>query len=807
LAIDGHGSGECSSIFIAGTEDFEGEYELQADRTYSDRAYYHDSTNYWGIHNLYIYFSDTLGGWCLADNPDGVSVQFRAQDEANTPDAITAEWQVCSPPSSGNVDDDGGKIGCNATFGWQPAPRIHASCYVPPPPPACGLVLVVGASTDDLQFAFQPGVGAGERPTFSHGDNAYLYFSQTASAWYIRCTYSDPPPVLRVLDEANTPDAITAEWQVCNPPSSGNEDDYGGEMRCNATFGWQPAPRVHASCYVPPRPPECRSLLVAGGSKFSLRRFDVLPGIGAGERVTYAENGVVPVNMFVFFCKTQGAWYISDHPDPDQSGTRLILRVLDKASTLDAITAEWEVCRPLDVGDDDSGNPTVQCNATFGWQPAPDVHTSCDLPVTHAWQNSSEVIVDQFRTAGAMDTQDCGVEPALPCRTVRWGAMRVKPGGTLFVHGSVGGGAYLGECSAGGIVINASLSVVGIGGAVIDCLGEPRFITFDGLAVRNSSGPAQLTLEALEVRNSNMTAVSSTSQLLVVNNCAFVNCSTIVGANVGSAISMVNEISTASLHLIASSFTNCGGPAVKAIALAVLTSCTFVGTTKCAFPPCTAVVVVNTPAPSFMGCNFTRTNGVQILPEFYLTQGQHSAALGHSQPRYQNMHTTITTHQGAVRLKQCNFNAAVEFAPHNGIGVLIPLIAEHCFFSVSFNIQASMSSISSAKLASCTFSQDAAMMFDSIDCNVTFVGCSFESGWVRGKCEMDGSAYIAFTQCTFLGGGFDMEIGDGAGAEIVFRHCNFSGSSIATKYGSKMHIYHFLSLIKCLHLFFFIQFL
>jgi predicted outer membrane repeat protein len=630
------------------------------------------------------------------------------------------------------------------------------------------LVLAVGAGIDDHQFNFQPGISAGERPSFVDGErDANLYFGQTSGAWYInqwpkgqqQQQQHQPPRHFRVLDEAKTPDAITAAWQVCDPPSSGDR------ISCNANFGWQPAPNVHVSCYVPPPLPECRSVLVAGAANISLQRFDVLPGIGAGERHTFGgwsgEHILYPppngtffwVATFLYFCKTRGDWYISYQP---RDGACAFFRVLAEAKMPGAITAEWELRPP---------RRQTQCNATAGWQPAPHFRTSCNLPVMHTWQDATEVAVDQFH-ADATDTQGCGVDLAPPCRTISWGTTRVKPGGTVFVHGGARGDIYLGECSAAGIVINASLAVVGIGGAVIDCLGESRLFTFDGLAVWNSSGPAQLTLEALEVRHASMTAVSSKSDL-VVHNCAFVNCSTAIHL----------EAIIASLYITASSFESYGGSPQVDVRSQADSGRPLAIDVKIAFKGCnfSGSVFTSDKAMNFTHCNFAESVIFNRVAE--MMSLEHCVFNGAF--RY-GIDENLWPYLPPLKIAHCNFYRAFgEQYDEQGL-----LSLEQCNFNSSVEV-----SPSSFSAVNCTFAPVAPLTFNPNNgkfcSDASFVGCNFGGGVNLGVGSAQGVTY-SVTHCLFVSKGFHVNVDDySGGIAMTFSHCNFSASSIAAV-GSKM---------------------
>jgi len=124
------------------------------------------------------------------------------------------------------------------------------------------------------------------------------------------------------------------------------------------------------------------------------------------------------------------------------------------------------------------------------------------------------VLVDNM-APNASDAADCGTGSAPPCLTIRHGVSRALAGATVTVRG---GRVYRGECGTGvapcrgmGIepLAGASLTVQGVGGAVIDCEGRGRAFRFNasmgesggGGGGGGGGGPATWRLAGLEIRN------------------------------------------------------------------------------------------------------------------------------------------------------------------------------------------------------------------------------------------------------------------------------------------------------------------
>jgi len=128
------------------------------------------------------------------------------------------------------------------------------------------------------------------------------------------------------------------------------------------------------------------------------------------------------------------------------------------------------------------------------------------------------VIVDQDHP-NAADAPDCGISPERPCSTIRFGTTRVQANGTVMVNG----GVYSSECSGSGILINASLSVIGVGMPVVDCqhtgAGAFHLNTYNRT---HGDGPehvyAVLSLDGLVVQ---IGPAISADGLVVVNHCVF----------------------------------------------------------------------------------------------------------------------------------------------------------------------------------------------------------------------------------------------------------------------------------------------
>jgi hypothetical protein len=149
---------------------------------------------------------------------------------------------------------------------------------------------------------------------------------------------------------------------------------------------------------------------------------------------------------------------------------------------------------------------------------------------TPAWQNALNVSVDHAHP-GAADSPECGISPDKPCKTIRYGTSRAMQNGIVLVTG--GNQAYLGECYGSGIQIERSLTIIGIGTAVVDCQLTGRAFYFNC----NAEGQV-FQLEGLIIKNglalngggvmANLAFYPPTDDfewdLLVLHRCTFLNC-------------------------------------------------------------------------------------------------------------------------------------------------------------------------------------------------------------------------------------------------------------------------------------------
>jgi hypothetical protein len=113
----------CETINLAGTPPSDGNlmgaYVLQPGKTTNGRpAYFSAASDKW------LFYDKTI--WAVGSTLGVDIVMFRAQDAAQTPDAITATWQVWSGSDS-------------RAWAWVDAPSVKASsCPTPAPTPAPG---------------------------------------------------------------------------------------------------------------------------------------------------------------------------------------------------------------------------------------------------------------------------------------------------------------------------------------------------------------------------------------------------------------------------------------------------------------------------------------------------------------------------------------------------------------------------------------------------------------------------------------------------------------------------------------------
>ena len=214
------GTGACPTIYMTGMPrahaDSMGAYALQPGNATGGRPAYFDTTN-----GLWLYFYPTPGssfnGWWISPNLGKYNFAYLVVgDTAQTPDAITATWLVY-PSATPNGSS------------YQPAPSVKATCT------PCPVITMAGTPPThaDLMRAYtlQPGNTTGGRPAYLNVDTGqWVYFYAPSGYWHTGPALgSDSPAYLIAGDTAQTPDAVTTEWEVW-------------------TDSWQPAPSIKVTC-------------------------------------------------------------------------------------------------------------------------------------------------------------------------------------------------------------------------------------------------------------------------------------------------------------------------------------------------------------------------------------------------------------------------------------------------------------------------------------------------------------------------------------------------------------------------------